>query len=191
MLAWIPRADGVFLTDSPQNLVVQGSVANIPFVTGTCILLLHILVMIHDHDPKEMSRTKGLAFRSPMRTSRTLYPCKSKMSAMVNRESVVYRTEDEIHEYLSTIYLSFANSSAIDELLGLYPQDPAQGSPFGTGDAYNLTAPYKRLAAIQGDIVFQAPRRFLLEQRSGLQNTWSFCKVSTCFGDIVLSMYSS
>ncbi|KAF8637278.1 hypothetical protein AX17_002931 [Amanita inopinata Kibby_2008] len=32
--AWIPRADGMFLKDAPQHLVLQGSVANIPFVIG-------------------------------------------------------------------------------------------------------------------------------------------------------------
>lgn len=33
-LAWLPRADGVFLKDDPMKLVQQGSVANVPFVTG-------------------------------------------------------------------------------------------------------------------------------------------------------------
>jgi len=33
-LAWIPRADGTFLEAPPQQLVLQGSVAKIPFVTG-------------------------------------------------------------------------------------------------------------------------------------------------------------
>ena len=31
---WIPRADGSFLADAPQQLVLQGSIAGIPFVTG-------------------------------------------------------------------------------------------------------------------------------------------------------------
>ncbi|KAK7459575.1 hypothetical protein VKT23_009557 [Stygiomarasmius scandens] len=35
-LAWLPRADGVFLTDHPQRLVQQGKVANIPIVSGDC-----------------------------------------------------------------------------------------------------------------------------------------------------------
>jgi acetylcholinesterase len=34
ILAWLPRADGVFLTDNPQKLVADGSVANIPIITG-------------------------------------------------------------------------------------------------------------------------------------------------------------
>ena len=33
-LTWEPRIDGKFLSDSPQKLVQQGSVANLPFVTG-------------------------------------------------------------------------------------------------------------------------------------------------------------
>jgi acetylcholinesterase len=33
-LAWLPRTDGVFLTDNPQKLVQQGKVAKIPYVTG-------------------------------------------------------------------------------------------------------------------------------------------------------------
>jgi acetylcholinesterase len=35
-LAWQPRVDGVFLTHSPQKLVLDGKVADIPFVTGDC-----------------------------------------------------------------------------------------------------------------------------------------------------------
>jgi len=35
-LAWLPRVDGVFLTADPQDLITQGSVADIPFVTGDC-----------------------------------------------------------------------------------------------------------------------------------------------------------
>jgi len=33
-LSWAPRADGTFLNTTLQHLVLQGSVANIPFVTG-------------------------------------------------------------------------------------------------------------------------------------------------------------
>ena len=34
-LAWLPRADGVFLTDAPLKLVQQGKVAKVPIVSGT------------------------------------------------------------------------------------------------------------------------------------------------------------
>ncbi len=32
---WAPRADGVFLEDPPQHLVLSGSVADVPFITGS------------------------------------------------------------------------------------------------------------------------------------------------------------
>ena len=31
---WTPRADGKFLLEDPQQLVLQGSIAKVPFVTG-------------------------------------------------------------------------------------------------------------------------------------------------------------
>ncbi|KAI0804506.1 alpha beta-hydrolase [Irpex lacteus] len=34
--SWVPRADGVFLLDPPQQAVLKGTVANIPFVSGNC-----------------------------------------------------------------------------------------------------------------------------------------------------------
>ncbi|PIL29445.1 hypothetical protein GSI_08387 [Ganoderma sinense ZZ0214-1] len=33
---------------------------------------------------------------------------------------------------------------------------------------------YKRMAALQGDVVFQAPRRFFLDKRSFKQPAWSY-----------------
>lgn len=83
-------------------------------------------------------------------------------------------TEAQLRSYLTTFYVPNASASELDQLLTLYPQDPAQGSPFDTGDLNALSPQYKRLAALQGDLVFQAPRRFFLSQRSGKQNTWSF-----------------
>lgn len=37
VLAWLPREDGVFLTDNPQRLVQQGKVARVPIIAGTYI----------------------------------------------------------------------------------------------------------------------------------------------------------
>jgi len=34
-IVWVPRADGTFLKAPPQQLVLQGSTAKIPFVTGS------------------------------------------------------------------------------------------------------------------------------------------------------------
>ncbi|KAJ7315067.1 Alpha/Beta hydrolase protein [Mycena albidolilacea] len=56
----------------------------------------------------------------------------------------------------------------------LYPEDPTQGSPFGTGTAYQLTPEYKWLAAFQGDFAFVGPRRSFLEKASVTQDAWSW-----------------
>lgn len=34
VLAWLPRVDGVFLTEPPQYSVLRGHVANVPLITG-------------------------------------------------------------------------------------------------------------------------------------------------------------
>ena len=45
-------------------------------------------------------------------------------------------------------------------LLQLYPDIPALGSPFGTGnETFGLSSEYKRAAAMYGDVSFQAVRR--------------------------------
>ena len=55
----------------------------------------------------------------------------------------------------------------------MYPSDITKGSPFHTGYMNALTPQYKRVAAIQGDLVFQAPRRFFLGQKAD-QGAWAF-----------------
>lgn len=69
-------------------------------------------------------------------------------------------------------------SADLDKVLALYPQDVTRGSPFGTGTQNALTPEFKRIAALLGDFVFQAPRRWLLDNVSGKQNTWSYCTLA-------------
>ncbi|KAI0265664.1 carotenoid ester lipase precursor [Gloeopeniophorella convolvens] len=133
-LAWQPRVDGIFLTDAPQKLVQQGSVANIPFVTGDC-------------------DDEGTLF---------------------SLSQLNVTTDDEFRDYVAQYFLPNATSDQLDELLTLYPSAISQGSPFDTGLLDALTPQFKRIAAVLGDLAFQAPRRFFLQQRSGTQNTWSF-----------------
>ena len=48
----------------------------------------------------------------------------------------------------------------IETLFGVYSEDPALGSPFGTGnETFGLSSEYKRVAAMLGDMSFQAPWR--------------------------------
>ncbi|KAJ7786713.1 Alpha/Beta hydrolase protein [Mycena olivaceomarginata] len=118
VLAWLPREDGVFLTDAPQRLVQQGKVANVPFVTGDC-------------------DDEGTLF---------------------SLSTLNVTTDAEFTEYITS----------------LYPNDITAGSPFDTSILNAATSQFKRLAAFQGDAVFQAPRRFFQQSRSGKQKQWGF-----------------
>ncbi|KAK6996541.1 carboxylic ester hydrolase [Favolaschia claudopus] len=54
--------------------------------------------------------------------------------------------------------------AAICELMKLYPDNPALGSPFNTGNAtFSLSPQWKRLTAIVGDIWFHSQRRALMQ----------------------------
>ncbi|KAJ3988381.1 Alpha/Beta hydrolase protein [Lentinula detonsa] len=133
-LAWLPRADGVFLTDDPQKLVQQGQVAAIPIVNGDC-------------------DDEGTLF---------------------SLSSLNDTTQSDLATYVQTVFLPDISDSDLAELLTQYPADITQGSPFDTSILNAITPEYKRIAAFQGDAVFQAPRRFFLQSLSGKQSIWSF-----------------
>lgn len=62
-------------------------------------------------------------------------------------------TNAEFSTYLKQTYIPNATDAQVAQIAAAYPQDPTQGSPFGTGLANALTPQYKRLAAVQGDLV--------------------------------------
>lgn len=134
VLAWMPRADGTFLSDNFQRLIQDGKIANVPFITGNC-------------------DDEGTAF--------------SFSTANIT-------TGEQFHKYLNTYWAPNATHEEIDGILHMYLEDPTTGSPFGTGTLNQLTPQFKRIAAFQGDSVFQAPRRFLLHERSGKQKMWTY-----------------
>jgi len=133
-LAYLPRADGVFLTDTPQHLVANGAVAKVPFITGDC-------------------DDEGTLF---------------------SLSTLNITTSAQLRTWIQDNYLPKASLSEIDQLLTLYTDKISEGSPFGTGSLNAITPQFKRIAAIQGDLVFQAARRFFLDNVSSKQNTWSF-----------------
>ena len=56
---------------------------------------------------------------------------------------------------------------AMHKIFELYPDDPALGSPFGTGNnTFGLNSEYKRMSAIFGDISFQNLRRTWIQTAS-------------------------
>ncbi|KIJ19261.1 hypothetical protein PAXINDRAFT_167028 [Paxillus involutus ATCC 200175] len=134
IMAWQPRADGVFLTDDPQKLVLQGLVADVPFVTGDC-----------DDEGTLFSFT-----------------------------TLNVTTDTQFEEYFQTYWFPTVPSATIKEIMQYYPANISQGSPFDTGTLNALTPQFKRIAALQGDALFQAPRRLLLQNRSGKQALWTY-----------------
>lgn len=99
---------------------------------------------------------------------------------------MVHRTEAKLRDYITTFFVPDATDAELDKLLTLYPADITQGSPFDTGNLNALTPEFKRIAAILGDLVFQAPRRFFLDHTAGKQNTWSFCEHQNASFDVRL-----
>ena len=69
------------------------------------------------------------------------------------------------------------NNTIIEDLLTLYPDIPALGSPFGTGNqTFGLSPIFKEFAAILGDSQFQSQRRYFLGEANkyGLTETWGY-----------------
>ncbi|PBK90022.1 sterol esterase [Armillaria gallica] len=83
-------------------------------------------------------------------------------------------TDSEFLGYVNTVYFPELSSERMNNLSSAYPNDPAQGSPFGSGYNYTLTPEYKRIAAFNGDYSFQAPRRHFLEVASTTQPAWAY-----------------
>lgn len=74
-------------------------------------------------------------------------------------------TTDELRNWLRTSYPAIEEVT-IDQLLQFYPDDPALGSPFGTGDLYSGSRyglQYKRGNALGGDLAMAGPRRLTCE----------------------------
>ncbi|THV04430.1 alpha/beta-hydrolase [Dendrothele bispora CBS 962.96] len=134
-LAWLPRADGVFLTDHPQRLVQQGKVAKIPIISvGDC-------------------DDEGTLF---------------------SFSTLNVTTDAQVRDYIKTVFLPSISDSDLDALLTAYPQDITQGSPFDTSIFNAISPQFKRFASLQGDAIFQAPRRFFFENLDGKQPIWAF-----------------
>ncbi|KAF9497593.1 lipase [Pleurotus eryngii] len=81
-------------------------------------------------------------------------------------------TEDQIRQSIIANFTPSPFGPAVlaksaETILQLYPDVPALGSPFGTGnETFGLSSQYKRAAAIFGDVSFQSQRRFWIQTLS-------------------------
>ncbi|RPD58744.1 carotenoid ester lipase precursor [Lentinus tigrinus ALCF2SS1-7] len=88
--------------------------------------------------------------------------------------SILNLTTDEDFANLFPLWFPGSSPSDTSALLRLYPSDPAAGSPFDTGDANAFSPQFKRYAAMQGDWMFQAPRRSFLEAVSAKRTAYNY-----------------
>jgi acetylcholinesterase len=93
-----------------------------------------------------------------------------------------YRTDEQLSTYLNAYWFRNASDTDVANFMGLYPQDITRGSPFNTGSQNAVTPQYKRIASLQGDLIFQAPRRLFMHFVSDNQNQWAYCKHFTAIG---------
>lgn len=60
-------------------------------------------------------------------------------------------------------------------LLELFPDDPAQGSPYSTGnETFGMNQSYRRMSAFVGDVAFDAGTRDFRVAASAKAPTWAF-----------------
>lgn len=83
-------------------------------------------------------------------------------------------TDAAIVDYFQSVYWQETPRGLIEELVDLYSNDPADGSPYDTGLNNQLGPRYKKIASMIGDYTFTAGRRTLLNVTSARQDTWSY-----------------
>ncbi|KAH6874981.1 carotenoid ester lipase, partial [Coprinopsis sp. MPI-PUGE-AT-0042] len=88
-------------------------------------------------------------------------------------------TDTEFETYVKTIFFPDASEEDLEPLWKAYPSNTSEGSPFDTLYYNAVTPQFKRMAAFQGDVLFQAPKRFFLQHQAGKQPTWSYCELLT------------
>nr|ABI13535.1 lipase [Geotrichum candidum] len=90
-------------------------------------------------------------------------------------------TTPHVKKWLQYIF-NQASDSSIERVLELYPQTLSEGSPFRTGILNALTPQFKRVAAILSDLLFQSPRRIMLNATKDV-NRWTY--ISTHLHNLV------
>lgn len=83
-------------------------------------------------------------------------------------------TEDQVKGYLKSRFLPLATPEELKRVMALYGPDQTLGSPYGTGNAHRYGRQFKRIASIEGDMVFHVPRRYLLSQTWDKQKAWNY-----------------
>ncbi|GAA6043733.1 hypothetical protein JCM8097_000499 [Rhodosporidiobolus ruineniae] len=133
-LPFLPRTDGVFLTDIAQNLAPAGKYAKVPVIGG---------------DQYDEGTILALG-------------------------TLNITTEAQLKSWLQDVWFPRATSEQLDQGSSPFSRESLVSSPFDTGSLYAITPQNKRINALVGDLVFQAPRRAFMGYTNSTQNTWSY-----------------
>ena len=132
-----PTLDGPngFIPDYPSKLLARGQIAYVPFIAGTNLDEGEEIVLFVSKSAETVSYFINSSGTAP--TSRTI------------------NSEKEVHD-LIIAFLSpqIVPPSSLDDvaqnILRLYPDIPALGSPFNTGnETFGLSSVYKQAAALR------------------------------------------
>jgi carboxylesterase type B len=83
-------------------------------------------------------------------------------------------TNKDIVDYFEQVYFTETPRSLIEEMVSLYSDNQADGSPYDTGLLNVIGPKYKKIASMIGDYTFTSGRRTLLNVTSDRQPTWSY-----------------
>ncbi|PPQ87065.1 hypothetical protein CVT25_000045 [Psilocybe cyanescens] len=134
-----------------------------------------VVFQANDFQPT-LDGPNGLVPDRPSQLSANKLHLPVMMGSNLDEGTIVIDQRTNSTEEIRNFILNFISPSlvspeevnrTIDTILDLYPDIPALGSPFGTGNnTFGLSSQYKRLSAIFGDLIVISSRRTLTHRMS-------------------------
>ena len=127
-----------------------------------------------------MRRTKALSSPLVYQHPWSAWSCQQCVWSQTNTLS--HSDDTLVAEVIKKSYYASISDADMQKLLTLYPNDPAVGAPYGTGNLYEYTPMLKRIASMLGDITVDAVRRFFVQTTSAQEGSkvWSYCEWPIC-----------
>lgn len=142
-----PLIDGDFLTRLPSESFANGLIADVAILAGT-------------------NTDECTAFaprRTPSKNARIITPALAVPGAGVGG---ILDNDSDIRTLISGMNGGGLDNPIVTKIMELYPDDPVQGCPFGTGSErfdHQGGYQYKRGAALIADEIFHAGRRYTMK----------------------------
>ncbi|WOO78302.1 putative secreted lipase [Vanrija pseudolonga] len=92
-------------------------------------------------------------------------------------DPLIPKDENGTRQFIKGMFPHGLPDPLLDKIIKMYPNDPAVGSPFGTGnETFGEPPAWKQTTAIFGDMPFESKRRWFHRSanKHGNCNTWSY-----------------